>query len=219
MNYDIILIKEFNTGELTLPFLFDLSKVRAFKKHEIVTDEYKYMADSNKKFIRDRVFLYLDYKNLIFEIDEDTLKCYEESVDYILVDEKNYYIKSPNMFFDFVAELNILQKLKNFIDEGEIEVKNLFIKRLTEDLNLNDDKDWTGNNTTHILCSLLGDTSNISIPFFEENIGKSIYDWSIREVELRACYKSKVFMMDRAKQNEISRLEKEAMDKAKKNSR
>ena len=123
------------------------------------------------------------------------------------------------MFFDFVAELNILQKLKNFIDEGEIEVKNLFIKRLTEDLNLNDDKDWTGNNTTHILCSLLGDTSNISIPFFEENIGKSIYDWSIREVELRACYKSKVFMMDRAKQNEISRLEKEAMDKAKKNSR
>ena len=182
MNYDIILIKEFNTGELTLPFLFDLSKVRAFKKHEIVTDEYKYMADSNKKFIRDRVFLYLDYKNLIFEIDEDTLKCYEESIDYILVDEKNYYIKSPNMFFDFVAELNILQKLKNFIDEGEIEVKNLFIKRLTEDLNLDDDKDWTGNNTTHILCSLLGDTSNISIPFFEENIGKSIYDWSNKTV-------------------------------------
>ena len=60
MNYDIILIKEFNTGELTLPFLFDLSKVRAFKKHEIVTDEYKYMADSNKKF---QTTLTLKHKN------------------------------------------------------------------------------------------------------------------------------------------------------------
>lgn len=221
MNYDIQIIAEFNIGEVKFPFLFSLNKVKGFPRQNPMSENVKYKTDFLKLTFKERLlqYLYMDYLDL--ELDEEFLDDFTINTDYKFEHNK-LVILSPNFFYNMLMSmegvtLETLQELRAFIDNYEIKIMTTFLNRVIEDLNYNDKKDMMGNNNTHTLLSLLGDTSVNPTPFFPENLDRAIYDWSWREIQLRTIYRSKTFSIENAIKAEQNRLQEQALAEAKAN--
>lgn len=210
MDFEINIISEFNIGGFIIPFYFSIDKVQENPTNVLVENEC--ILSNNSEFeienFENKVFKYVYLDKLKIKNSEDfdyILSKYKESTDYNLENDI-ITIKSKGLFFEFIYEIeevyygdNTLESIKNYVLSQEIEMIKIFSKRLDNYINYNDEKDRFGNNNTHRLQWALGETSTNTNPYFKENIGKATSDWSLRELMLRDKYKSKVYMMEHAR--------------------
>lgn len=214
MNYNLKIVDEFKIGELTIPFLFDISKIKENYDALIVKSSINsdYEHEKNINLFKIKMFEYLYLDKFILDIDEniqELLMDFKEDVDYE-VTNKTFKIKTKDLFFEILMCLDIdedkvIFDLKNFITTNESKLIEIFTKDMFEELDYEDDEDTRGNNFTHKLQWALGETSTNNTPYFQENMNKATIDWSVREVLLRNFYKSKIYKMEHARNVEAER--------------
>lgn len=219
MNFDINLIQEFNIGDFIIPFNFNIANLKENEKMLIVDNSCVLSNTYEQKTeeLNNKLFLHLDWEKLNIEYDSSLdyiLDRYKKDLDYT-IEYNTLNIKSKYLLLDLIGELedNInlgveLLNLKNFVDDNEVRLVNLFINKITEYLDLKNEKDMKGNNNTHRLQWALGETSTNPNPYFYENLNKATSDWSFREVLLRDFYKHKVYSMENARlEKQMEKLE------------
>lgn len=210
---DIIQIEELKLEEgVVIPFIFKASNIldlepQMYRASNTYNSEYVFQ---NKMQYVDDIFSDVDLEK--FELSE------QECIEFNLKEEfklklnynKNYYFKNIQEFTKFLFRYYInnskaLELISNFVHNKRMEVFKKFHDSMCRLLGLGVKQEVM---TEEYMDLRILETSYY--PFFKENVGKAIQDYSVREVLLRRGYFTRKTELDIMKQQREIQALKEA---------
>ena len=209
LSYNIALIKEYKMGDVTIPLFFSIDKIKSFIQEAPVSPNESYTLKLGVEESKALLFKYVLLKD--FKLDTEFLTefpNYRDNIDYTLINKNEFIINSKEFLYDIILKLcdmegvdsiRVILDIKHIASISEDDIIKAFDKRVSEDLDIEDKTDSTGNNITHMFGWMLGETATNPNPVFPENLNKASIDWSYREVRLRNLYRSKCFAIEYAK--------------------
>lgn len=207
---DIVRVCELKlNNEFKLPFRFEIGNIKTEEAEEIVSvDFYAQDYNLNKRF-RSLKDMFSDLDLNMIEFNKESWEDFNEEFNMQVNDNGNYIFTEIKDFIKFLLKYYIndsrkFDLIKNFVNNNRTEIFNMFKDRIVTLLGLGVKEETK---TNEFMDLRILETS--AHPFFRENIGRAIQDYSLREVFLRKAYFSRKYELDLKKQQrELEHLKK-----------